>query len=238
MAEYNNEQPKAPLIHVVCEGLEIQEIEGVHPQECPHTLVMREKETAGARREYRMPLPDAMKPEFHIAYQYGIKQGKVLPRSIENLALQYGWHLRRVLISKDEKDGSLRGEILTLSDITGETDTFELSAEEAILFGMTHGLPIFLRADLLSENIPDTALVSSEDNFANERKEFLRRAIRSGQLPDEFETEETLVAIANLRRHEIIELIELAEDLEYYEWAFHLAAFVDLDELSPGGMDV
>lgn len=78
----------------------------------------------------------------------------------------------------------------------------------------------------------------AEMNTILEGKALLRRIIESGQLPDEFKPEETLVAIANLRRHEIIELIELAEELEYYEWAYYLSAFVDLDELSPGGMDV
>lgn len=238
MTESNEtNQPKAPLIHVTCEAIEIQEVANLHPQDCPHTLILCEEGMKGQKRRYHLDIPDAMKPEFHIAFHYGIKHGKVLPRGIENFALQFGWHLRRVLISKSN-DGEIRGEVLTLSDVTGETDTLEISAEEGILFAMTHGLPIFLRDDLLTKDGEDMHTKDPEEEGSVSGKEFLRRAIRSGQLPDEFAPEETLVAIANLRRHEVIELIELAEDLEYYEWAFHLSAFIDLDEISPGGMDV
>lgn len=229
---------KAPLIHVICHDIELADNrtpDNTTPIETD-TLILMENDSENTPRMLRIPIPDEMKSEFHVAFHYGVKQNKALPSAIELLASHTGQHLRRALLSSDGNN-NMRGEILVLSRFTGKTETLEVSPTEAILYAMAHGLPIFARENLLTDS-QRRSNFEAEIGTILEGKELLRRIIESGQLPDEFKPEETLVAIANLRRHEIIELIELSEQLEYYEWAYHLSAFVDLDEISPGGMDV
>lgn len=238
MDNQNNDAGLSPLIHVICHNIEesgASSADTTTPQDS--TLLLMEKDPAGAPRILRFPISDECRSEMQVAFHYGVRENKVLPSFVDNIAAHAGEHLRRVILSLDE-DGYIQGEVLVLSHLTGVTKTVEVDAEQAIIYAMAHGLPIFAREELLKQTSNERSNFVAEMNTILEGKALLRRIIESGQLPDEFKPEETLVAIANLRRHEIIELIELAEELEYYEWAYYLSAFVDLDELSPGGMDV
>lgn len=200
-------------------------------------LVLKTAKEEGEKEEQQMQLlvtiPDELVDEYKLLIS-GVMMGiKMEVDVLPNYQSATGIYIRKVVFGRDQ-ESKREASIYTISDM-GEVIYLKVEEHTAILFALTHQLPIFAEADLLTvpksvESLSDVEELIGELIPDAEMSLFstLHLLLRDDQLLEKYEgdlSDERLLRELSVEQME--QLLEVTIELEKYEWSQRLSVLME-----------
>lgn len=201
-------------------------------------IILRSTSTEIEPVEYEVPIPTPHTKEYQKAIHNILLQKGAEETLINILQKEIGIFIRKVIISKETTEVR-QATIQTLSDF-GEVTSFKASEHSAILYALMHKIPILVeqalttRNDVEKDNANDTDILYTERDTTREKEKSYKQAIRKGLKPEDIlKTKEDSNTLWRLNETELHALIQLAVDVENYEWAQFIKVHLEEREKQP-----